>query len=89
MQPKAFQPRSDSVKSAVNGFIHPSILPFGNDVCTSAFSISTMKNEPRNAPAEGVHDLSARVSPAELLAHGRDEVTGYGGEIIANEEDDL
>jgi hypothetical protein len=37
----------------------------------------------------GVHDLSARVRPADLLARGRDEVTGYGGEIIANEEDDL
>jgi hypothetical protein len=36
-----------------------------------------------------VHDLPARVSPAELLARGRDEVTRYGGEIIANEEDDL
>ena len=33
--------------------------------------------------------LSKPVSPAELLARGRDEVTGYGGEIIANEEDDL
>jgi hypothetical protein len=33
--------------------------------------------------------LLRRVSPAELLARGRDEVTGYGGEIIANEEDDL
>jgi hypothetical protein len=89
MQPKAFQPRSDSVKSAVNGFIHPSILPFGNNVCTSAFSVSTMKNEPRNAPLRGGHDLWARVSPAELSAPGRDEGTGYGGEIIANEEDDL
>jgi hypothetical protein len=48
MQPKAFQSRSDSVKSAINGFVHPSILPFGNKVCTSAFSIGTMKNEPRN-----------------------------------------
>jgi hypothetical protein len=74
----------------VNGFVHPSILPFGNNVCTSAFSVSTMKNEPGNAPAAGgVRDLSARVSPAELPARGRDEVTGYGGEIIANEEDDL
>jgi hypothetical protein len=73
----------------VNGFIHPSILPFGNKVCASAFSIGTMRNAPRNAPAEGVRDLSARGSPAELLARGRDEVTGYGGEIIANEEDDL
>ncbi|MEV6866068.1 hypothetical protein AB0M44_34375 [Streptosporangium subroseum] len=85
MQPKAFQPRSDSVKGAINGFVHPSILPFGNKVCTSAFSISTMKN----APAEGVRDPSARVSPAELPARGRDEVTDYGGEIIATEEDDL
>jgi hypothetical protein len=38
--------------------------------------------------AEPAH-LLRRVSPAELLARGRDEVTGYGGEIIANEEDDL
>jgi hypothetical protein len=89
MQPKAFQPRSDSVKSAVNGFIHTSILPFGNDICTSAFSVSTMKKEPGNAPAEGVHELPARVSPAQLLAPGRDELTGYGGEILASEEDDL
>jgi hypothetical protein len=58
MQTKAFQPRSDGVKSAVNGFIHPSILPFGNNVCVSAFSLGTVKNEPRNAPAEGVHDPS-------------------------------
>ena len=42
---------------------------------------------PRNAPADGVHGLLALegVSPAELLARGRDEVTGYGGEIIAAE----
>jgi hypothetical protein len=29
------------------------------------------------------------VSPAELLARGRDEVTGYGGEIIAAEVSDV
>ncbi|MDP9842861.1 hypothetical protein [Streptosporangium lutulentum] len=38
---------------------------------------------------ERTHDLSVRVSPAELPAHGRDEVGGYGGETVANEEDDL
>ncbi|MDG4831076.1 NAD(P)/FAD-dependent oxidoreductase [Solwaraspora sp. WMMD1047] len=42
---------------------------------------------PRNAPAEGVHGLLALdgLSPLELLARGRDEVTRYGGEIIAAE----
>ncbi|MCF8609203.1 FAD-dependent oxidoreductase [Gordonia sp. HY285] len=42
---------------------------------------------PRNAPADGVHGLLALdgVSPIELLARGRDEFTGYGGEIIAGE----
>ena len=46
---------------------------------------------PRNAPAEGVHALLALdgVSPAELLARGRAEVTGYGGEIIAGEVSDV
>jgi hypothetical protein len=53
MQPKAFQSRSDGVKSAVNGFIHPAILPFGNDVCPSALSVSTMNNEPRTQPQRG------------------------------------
>lgn len=40
--------------------------------------------EPRNAPAEGVHGLLALdgVKPAELLARGRREVEGYGGEIL-------
>ncbi len=43
--------------------------------------------EPRNAPAEAVHALLALdgVSPAELLRRGREEVTGYGGEILAGE----
>jgi thioredoxin reductase len=46
---------------------------------------------PRNAPADGVHALLALdgVSPAELLARGRAEVTGYGGEIIAGEVSDV
>jgi hypothetical protein len=44
-----------------------------------------MKNEPRNA--KGV--CRRGWSPADLSARGRDEVTGYGGEINANEEDDL
>ena len=43
--------------------------------------------EPRNAPAEGVHGLLGLdgLSPVELLARGRDEVLGYGGEIISGE----
>jgi thioredoxin reductase/SAM-dependent methyltransferase len=47
--------------------------------------------EPRNAPATGVHGLLALegVSPMEVLARGRDEVLGYGGEIIAGEVVDV
>lgn len=43
--------------------------------------------QPRNAPSAGVHGLLALdgVSPADLVARGRDEVTGYGGEILAGE----
>ncbi|MGM7671381.1 NAD(P)/FAD-dependent oxidoreductase [Microbacterium sp. A93] len=39
---------------------------------------------PRNAPAEGIHALLGRegISPAELLAAGRREVTGYGGAVL-------
>ncbi|WP_326839320.1 MULTISPECIES: NAD(P)/FAD-dependent oxidoreductase [unclassified Rhodococcus (in: high G+C Gram-positive bacteria)] len=39
---------------------------------------------PRNAPAAGVHGLLARdgVPPAELLDRGRDEVRGYGGDVL-------
>jgi len=46
---------------------------------------------PRNAPADGVHALLGLdgVSPAELLARGRAEVTGYGGEVIAGEVGDV
>ncbi|GAB3806184.1 FAD-dependent oxidoreductase [Micromonospora zhanjiangensis] len=41
--------------------------------------------EPRNAPAGQMHNyLSADgMSPAELVAAGRAEVTGYGGEVVA------
>ncbi|MBN1092590.1 NAD(P)/FAD-dependent oxidoreductase [Blastococcus sp. TML/M2B] len=39
--------------------------------------------EPRNAPAGHVHGYLGRegTPPAELLATGRDEVTGYGGTV--------
>lgn len=39
--------------------------------------------QPRNAPAEGVHTYLGRegTPPGELLAIGREEVRGYGGEI--------
>jgi thioredoxin reductase len=42
---------------------------------------------PRNAPADAVHGLLGRegMAPAELLARGRDEVRGYGGEVVAGE----
>lgn len=41
--------------------------------------------QPRNAPAAGVHTYLARegVPPGELLAAGRSEVAGYGGEILS------
>jgi thioredoxin reductase (NADPH) len=40
--------------------------------------------EPRNAPAAHVHGFLSRdgMAPAHLLAAGRDEVAGYGGEVI-------
>lgn len=40
--------------------------------------------EPRNAPASHVHNYLGREStpPGELLAIGRGEVAGYGGEIV-------
>ena len=42
---------------------------------------------PRNAPAAQVHTYLARegVPPSQLLAAGRTEVTGYGGEIVEGE----
>jgi thioredoxin reductase len=46
---------------------------------------------PRNAPATHMHGYLSRdgMPPAELLAAGRDEVTGYGGEILARTVADL
>ena len=40
--------------------------------------------EPRNAPASGVHGFLTRdgMDPAELLRVGREEVRGYGAEVI-------
>ncbi|MEE1927147.1 bifunctional NAD(P)/FAD-dependent oxidoreductase/class I SAM-dependent methyltransferase [Streptomyces sp. TRM 70351] len=40
--------------------------------------------QPRNAPAGHVHGYLGQegVPPGELLARGRDEVTGYGGTIV-------
>jgi thioredoxin reductase len=42
--------------------------------------------EPRNAPAAHMHGYLSRdgMPPAELLAAGRNQVTGYGGEIVAD-----
>ncbi|MGN9788729.1 FAD-dependent oxidoreductase [Nonomuraea sp. ZG12] len=41
--------------------------------------------QPRNAPASHVHNYLGRegTPPSELLAIGREEVTGYGGEILS------
>jgi thioredoxin reductase len=46
---------------------------------------------PRNAPAGHVHNYLARegTPPAELLAAGRAEVTGYGGEVVTAQVDSL
>ncbi|MBL7488204.1 NAD(P)/FAD-dependent oxidoreductase [Frankia sp. AgB1.9] len=40
---------------------------------------------PRNAPADGVHNYLGRegTPPADLLAAGRAEVAGYGGQIMS------
>ncbi len=42
---------------------------------------------PRNVPAEGEHGLFARegMNLSELIARGREEVEGYGGESLAGE----
>ena len=39
---------------------------------------------PRNAPSDGVHNYLGRegTPPAELMAAGRAEVTGYGGTVV-------
>ncbi|GAB2855943.1 NAD(P)/FAD-dependent oxidoreductase [Nocardioides pacificus] len=41
--------------------------------------------EPRNAPAEGVHNYLGRegTPPRDLLALGRQELEGYGGTVVA------
>ena len=43
--------------------------------------------EPRNAPAAEMHNYLGRdgTPPAELLAAGRAEVTGYGGEVVSGQ----
>jgi thioredoxin reductase len=42
---------------------------------------------PRNAPAAHMHGFLSRdgMPPADLLAQGRDEVTGYGVELVSNQ----
>ena len=47
--------------------------------------------EPRNAPAAHMHGFLGwdGAPPATLLKQGRDEVTGYGGELIAGSVTDL
>jgi thioredoxin reductase len=42
------------------------------------------QGDPRNAPADGVHNYLSRdgLPPLELTAIGRQEVIGYGGEVI-------
>jgi thioredoxin reductase len=46
---------------------------------------------PRNAPASHMHGFLSRegMPPAALLAAGRDEITSYGGEVIAGTVVDL
>ena len=41
--------------------------------------------EPRNAPADGVHNYLGRegTPPGELLAAGRDELAAYGGRVLS------
>uniref|UniRef100_UPI001885BBCE NAD(P)/FAD-dependent oxidoreductase n=1 Tax=Ornithinicoccus halotolerans TaxID=1748220 RepID=UPI001885BBCE len=43
--------------------------------------------QPRNTPAAGVHGLLGHdgIPPAELLARGRAEVRGYGGEVVTGQ----
>lgn len=47
--------------------------------------------QPRNAPSRGVHGLLGHegVAPTELLARGREEVRGYGGELVDGEVVDV
>ncbi len=43
--------------------------------------------EPRNSPAAHVHGFLSRdgTPPAALLAAGREEVLGYGGEVVEDQ----
>jgi thioredoxin reductase len=43
--------------------------------------------EPRNAPADAMHNYLGRdgTPPGDLLAAGRAEVAGYGGEVVSGE----
>jgi thioredoxin reductase/SAM-dependent methyltransferase len=43
--------------------------------------------QPRNAPADGVHNYLGHegIAPGELLARGREEATGYGAEFRTGE----
>jgi thioredoxin reductase len=47
--------------------------------------------EPRNAPAAHLHGYLSRdgLPPSELLTFGREEVTGYGGVVVADRVTDL
>src|SRR3954471_3836459 len=47
--------------------------------------------EPRNAPAQHMHGFLSRdgFSPAELLHLAREEVTGYGADIVAGRVCDI
>lgn len=40
--------------------------------------------QPRNAPADGIHNLLGRegIAPRDLLAAGRTELAGYGGVVV-------
>lgn len=62
-------------------------LSAASTLARAALGDGRRRGEPRNAPADGVHGLLALegLSPVELLARGRDEVLGYGGEILAGE----
>src|SRR6185436_14789468 len=47
--------------------------------------------EPRNAPAQHMHGFLSRdgFPPAELLRLAREEVTGYGADIVAGRVSDV
>src|SRR5918999_4506858 len=47
-------------------------------------TITFHHNSPRNEYAHGIHGFLGHdgISPADLLARGRDEVTAYGGLIV-------